>query len=73
MTIYDPRIKDFANVIKYSNSSRNVVSDLLQSDFWYFHSFTPKNRLKFDPIFRYEGLERAKKPGDMLKPIALAS
>ena len=52
MQIYDPRIEDFANLITYSNSSWNLLSDIYESDFRYLHSFTPKNGVKFDQYYK---------------------
>ena len=44
----DIRLEDwrFSNLITYSNSSWNVLSDNYESDFRYLHSFTPKNGVK---------------------------
>ena len=74
MTIYGPIIEDFANLITYSNSSWNVVSWLIQSDFRYLHSFTPKNGVKFGNISKiaiFVVMERAIPEGDQATGEAL--
>ena len=50
MPIYDTRVEDFSNLITYSNSSWNVILDLLPSDFRHLHAFTPKNGVKLANI-----------------------
>ena len=52
MPIYDPKIEHFSNLITYSNSSWNVLSDCYESDFRYLKSFTPKNGVKVRQYFK---------------------